>query len=118
VRCFPRLRVGELEREGRDASDRKGGIQAGALAVVNLDPLGDPLFAHAVGEDDAAFARALGSGCDSFRHGFTSERFGTMDGAFALVPSGGEGPGPRIGEPRRNSLTQAYSKSARFKVFS
>jgi hypothetical protein len=36
----------------------------------------------------------------------------------SLVPPGGEGPGPRIGEPRRNSLTQAYSKSACFKVFS
>jgi len=114
-------RVGELEGEGRRASRGDADVKAGAFAVVDFDPLGDPLLAHAIGQDDAAVAGALASGFGSdgsIHCGFSSERFGTMDGAFVLVLPGGEGPGPRIGEPRRNSSTQAYSKSACFKGFS
>ena len=69
------LRVGELEREGRHASRGDADVEAGAFAVVNLDPAGDPLFAHAVGQDDAAIARALASGFggdDSIHCGFGS----------------------------------------------
>jgi hypothetical protein len=55
-------RVGELEGEGRHASRGDADVEAGAFAVVELHPLGDPLLAHAVGQDDAAIARALGGG--------------------------------------------------------
>ena len=41
-----------------------------------------------------------------------------MGGAFALVPSGRKGPGPRFGETRRNSPITGYAKSACFKGFS
>src|SRR6516225_9358558 len=55
-------RVGELEREGCDAGRGNADVEARTFAVVDLDPLGDPLLAHAVGEDDAAVAGARGNG--------------------------------------------------------
>ena len=65
-------RIGELEREGRHASRGDADVEAGAFAVVDFDPLGDALLAHAVGEDDAAVATAFASGFagDSLCHGF------------------------------------------------
>ena len=55
-------RIGELEGEGRHASRGDTDVEARAFAVVDFDPLGDPLLAHAVGQDDAAIAGALASG--------------------------------------------------------
>jgi hypothetical protein len=72
-------RVGELEIERRHASRDDAHIEAGAFAVVDFDPLGDPLLAHAVGQDDAAIARALAGRFGSYgsiRHGFSSEGLG------------------------------------------
>jgi hypothetical protein len=69
------LLVGELDGEGCHASRGDADIEARAFAVVEFDPLGDPLFAQAVGEDDAAISRALGSWFgrrDNIRHGFSS----------------------------------------------
>ena len=69
------LRIGELEGEGRHASRGDADVEAGAFAVVDFDPLGDPLLAHAVGQDDAAVARALASGFGgggSIHYGFSS----------------------------------------------
>ena len=53
VRCLPVCQVSELEREGRHASRGDADVQAGAFAVVDLGPLGDPLLAQAIGQDDA-----------------------------------------------------------------
>jgi len=39
------LRIGELEREGRDTGGGDADIEAGTFAIINLDPLGDSLFA-------------------------------------------------------------------------
>jgi hypothetical protein len=66
--------VGELEIEGRRASGDDGDVQAGAFAVVNFDPPIDPLLAMPVGEDNAAFAHALGGGIGGggISHGFCS----------------------------------------------
>jgi hypothetical protein len=54
--------VGELEEKGRYPSRDNADVEAGAFAVIELHPFGDPLLAHAVGQDDAAVARALASG--------------------------------------------------------
>ena len=75
MRCLPVVRIGELEGEGRDTSRGDADVEAGAFAVVDLDPLGDPLLADAVGQDDAAVACALASGfggCGSIHRGFGS----------------------------------------------
>jgi hypothetical protein len=59
---FAGLLVGELEEEGRDACRDDADVKAGAFAVVELHPLGGALFAEAIGQDNAAIARALASG--------------------------------------------------------
>jgi len=41
--------VGELEVQSRDACRDDADIEAGAFAVIEFVPLGDPLLAHAVG---------------------------------------------------------------------
>jgi hypothetical protein len=120
---FAGRRIGELEREAGDAGDRQAGKKAGAFAVINLDPRAYSLFTVPIGQDDTAVAHALGGsgfygGCGSISHGIDPGVDWTMGGAFALVASGGEGPGPRIGETRRNSPQQAYAKSACFKGLS
>ena len=56
------LPVSELEREGGYARRGDADVQAGALAVVELGPLGDPFLAQAVGQDDAAVAAPLAGG--------------------------------------------------------
>ena len=60
----------------------------GHFAVVDLDPLGDPLLAEAVGQDDAPIAHAVarGFGGDGVHVGFCS--------------SNRSGRGPRFGEAR------------------
>jgi hypothetical protein len=69
------LPVAELEGQRRYASCGDADVEAGAFAVVDFGPLGDPLLAHAVGQDDAAVARALAcgfSGNGSIHFGFNS----------------------------------------------
>ena len=87
------LRIGELEGEGRHASRGDADVEAGAFAVVDFDPLGDPLLAHAVGQDDAAVARALASGFGgggSIHCGFRLLKgLGPMGSALGLSVLGG-----------------------------
>ena len=99
------LRIGELEGEGRHASRGDADVEAGAFAVVDFGPLGDPLLAHAVGQDDAAVARALASGfggCGSIHRGFRLRR--VWDHGLGLGPLSpwrvekGLGPGPDFEE--------------------
>jgi hypothetical protein len=85
-------RVGELEGEGRHASGGDADVEAGALAVVDFDPLGDALLAHAVGEDEAAIATAFAcgfGGCDSIHGGVGSVGVGTTGSALRLSVLGG-----------------------------
>src|ERR1700730_7566896 len=69
--------VVELEIEGRGATGDDRDIKAAAFFVVNLGPLGAPLLAMPVGEDDAAIAHAIGNRFvgDGISHGSVPERF-------------------------------------------
>jgi hypothetical protein len=96
------LPVGELEREGRRARRGDADVKTRALPVVDFGPLGDPLLAQAVGQDDAAVAAALADGergrCN-YPCGFGSSGLGPKGSAlrsFQLVVRTlkGLGPGP------------------------
>ena len=108
------LQIGELEGEGRHASGDNTDVQARAFAVVDFDSLGDPLFAHAVGQDHAAIAGALASGFGgdgSIHFSFGSqgvETTGLGFEAFSILEGlKGLGPGPGFDE---------YSRTASDKV--
>ena len=117
--------IGELKGKRGNPSGRYADIEARAFAVVDLGPFGDTLLTHAVGQDDAAVAHALGGGeferRGIVRHGFNSEK--VWDHGLGRLPLSpwrverGLGPGPSFGETRRNRPQQARRKALVLKGF-